>query len=264
MAYQCVNASNQYFTFPALNVSVPPVTFSLWINTTAVIAKSTALFIWRGAVNAGLFLNYTAPHWELRYYIGGGTQWQTATGLYVSTGVWQHACAAIDSSQARLFLGGTKFTNNVSHATSNINEAGDLARDPLAGPGQTSYHGAVAEAAIWTAALTDGECLALSQRVAPPAIAGRLHDLVFYKDLVRDLNRGLGPALTAVNSPGVVPHPPQIYPQGRRKTRVSPARFVAPYRLRAATVEASHAIAGSAALRGAASGLTHSLGEVSS
>ena len=87
MAYQCVNASNQYFTIAAPNISVPPVTFSLWINTASIIAKSTALFIWRGSINTGVLLTYTSPNWELRYYVAGGTQWQTATGLYVSTGV---------------------------------------------------------------------------------------------------------------------------------------------------------------------------------
>ena len=174
MAYQCVNASNQYFTIAAPNISVPPVTFSLWINVSSVVAKDTALFIWRGSINTGLFLKYVNPNWELRYCVAGGTQWQTATGLYLSTGVWQHACVAISSSQARLYLNGTSFTNNVSHSTANINAAGDLARDPLADSSHTSFNGSVAEAAIWTASLTDAECLALSKRVSPLRLTNRL------------------------------------------------------------------------------------------
>lgn len=263
MAYQCVNASNQYFTVAALGVSVPPVTLSLWINTASIIAKNTALFIWRGTINTGLFLNYTSPNWELRYYVAGGNQWQTATGLYVSTGAWQHACVAISSSQARLYLDGASFTNNVSHSTANINAAGDLARDPLVDSSHTSFNGSVAEAAIWTTSLSDAECLALSKRLSPLQLKSRLHDLVLYKDLLRDLNRGIGPALTAVNAPGVVAHPPMIYPASRLQAMTKPAHFLPPFRLSTATAHANPAKCGCAELVGAAQGTTHPIGEVS-
>ncbi|MGD9633961.1 MAG: LamG domain-containing protein [Pirellulales bacterium] len=264
MAQQCLNASNQYFTFPALNVTVPPVTFSLWINTAAIVAKDTALFCWRGAVNTAVFLLYIAPNWELRYFVGGGTQWQTATALAVSTGVWQHVCVAISSSQARLYLDGSSFTNNTSHSSANINETGNLARDPFVSPSHTSFSGSIAEAAVWTAALPDAECRALGKRFSPLCLQHRLHDLVFYKDLIRDDNRGVGPALTAVNSPSVAAHPPQIHPHSRMNARSKPAHFLSPFRLSKAAADASRMMAGGAALRGAASGVIHPIGEVSS
>lgn len=264
MAYQCVNASNQYFTIAAPNVSVPPVTFSLWINVSSVINKDTALFIWRGTINTGVFLVYVNPNWELRYYVAGGNQWQTATGLYVSTGAWQHACVAIGSSQARLYLNGTSFTNNVSHSTANINAGGDLARDSLVDSSHTSFNGSVAEAAIWSASLTDEECLALSKRVSPLRLTNRLANLVLYKDLMRDLNRGIGPTLTAVNGPTVVPHPPLAYPQGQTRPIFRPAHFLAPFRASVATAQAGSVMQGEAELAGAAAGTTSPIGEVSS
>jgi len=264
VAFQCVNASNQYFTIPALNVSVPPVTFSLWINTASIVAKSTALFIWRGSVNTGIFLIYSSPNWELRYYVNNGTQWQTATSLFVATGVWQHVCVAISSSQARLYLYGVSFTNNVSHTTVNIDEAGDLARDPFPDAFHTSFNGAVAEAAIWTAALSDAECLALSKRLSPLALRHHLHSLVLYKDLIRDLNRGVGPTISAVNGPSVVAHPPLIYPVNRLQSSFAQAHFVPPFRLSTATAEANLVARGSAELAGAAEGAIQSIGEVSS
>lgn len=264
MAYQCVNASNQYFSIPALNVSVPPVTFSIWINTTSIIAKNTALFLWRGSVNTGVFLLYSSPNCELRYYVADGLQWQTVTGLQLSTGTWQHVCVAISSSQARLYLDGASFTNNVSHAAANINEAGDLARDSLISPVHTSFNGAVAEAAIWTAALTNDECLALAKRLSPLQLKHRLHSLVLYKDLIRELNRGIGPTLSAVNAPSVVAHPPLIYPACRPQPPHSRAHFLSPYRLLSAKAQASLVAAGTAELAGAAAGATHPIGEVSS
>lgn len=264
MAYQCVNASNQYFAIAAPNIVVPPVTFSVWINVASIVAKSTGLFMWRGTVNSGLLLNYTSPNWELRYYIAGGTQWQTATGLYVSTGAWQHACAAITSSQARLYLNGASFTNNVSHSTASIDEAGNLARDPLVDANHTSFNGSVAEAAIWTAALSDEECFTLAQRVSPLQLKNRLHDLVLYKDMLREPNRGPGPALTAVNAPSVVAHPPLIHPGSRLQAVSMPAHFLSPYRVSIATAHTSPAIQGCAESVGAAQGAVGPLGEVSS
>jgi hypothetical protein len=262
VAYQCVNASNQYFNVAALGVTAPPVTFSMWINVASVIAKESALFLWRGSINTGVLLHYTGSTWELRYYVAGGTQWQAASGLFVSSGVWQHVCVAISSSQARLYLNGASFTNNVSHATANINATGDLANDPFNPATHTSFNGLVAEPAIWTAALSDEECLALSKRLSPLALTQRLHDLVLYKDLVRDLNRGIGPALTAVNSPSAIAHPPLIVPS--IVPQVFPPRaFSAPFRAASALADANRAVRGCPALAGAALGETHPIGEVS-
>lgn len=265
MAYQCLNSSYQYFTIAAPNISVPPVTFSLWINVTSVIVnKGAALFIWRGAINTGFMLRYIGTNWELSYYVAGGTQWQTVSGLGVSTGVWQHACASISSSQARLYLDGVSFTNNVSHGTANINAAGDLARDPLIDAFHTSFNGLVAEPAIWTAALDDAECRALSTRISPLCLTNRLHDLVLYKDMTRPLNRGLGPTLTAVNGPGVVAHPPIIYPWNRPQRLIRPPRFVPPYRAFPAVSEPGRVEGGWMEAAGAVQGATVPVGEVSS
>lgn len=264
MAYQCVNSSDQYFTLAAPNISLPPVTFSIWIKVSAVVAKHSALFLWRGSINTGLLLWYAASNWELRYFIGGGSQWQASSGLMVSTGIWQHVCLAVSSSQARLYLDGVSFTNNVSHASANINAAGDLARDPLADSTHTSFNGSIAEAAIWSATLSDAECLALARRLSPPQLKNRLPSLVLYKDLIRDLNRGMGPALTAVNAPSVVAHPPMIGPANRLQRICPPAHFLSPYRLATASADANRAVVGSAELAGTAAGETHPIGEVSS
>lgn len=264
MAYECLNASLQHFTFPALNVSLPPATFSMWINTASIVAKDTALFCWRGTTNTAVLLTYVAPNWQVRYFVNNGLQWQTATGLNVSTGIWQHVCVVIEASQARLYLDGSLFTHNTSHATANVNTTGYLARDPFVSPSHTSYNGSIAEAAMWTTALAHGECLALAKRMSPLLLKNRLHDLIFYKDLVRDADRGMGPALTAVNSPTVVSHLPMIWPQSRLRARMPPPRFAAPYRLLTGAADASRAVRGDAAVRGAADGLVLPIAEVSS
>jgi hypothetical protein len=243
VAYQCVNASSQYFTVQAPNITAPPVTFSMWINMTSVIAKESALYLWRGSINTGVLLHLNGGAWELRYFIAGGTEWQVASGLFLSAGVWQHACVAISSSQARLYLNGVSFTNNASHSSININAAGNIANDPFNPATHTSFNGRIAEAAIWNAALSDEECLALSKRLSPLALTSRLHDLVLYKDLVRDLNRGMGPALTAVNSPTVIEHPPLVCPAVVPQM-FPPRVFSAPYRAASGLVDANRALVG--------------------
>jgi len=264
VAYQCVNAAYQYFTIAAPNISVPPVTFSIWINATSFVNKNTALFLWRGTIHTGLLLRVASGNWQLRYYIAGGNQYLTSTGLAVSYGVWQHACVAITSTQARLYLGGASFTNNVSHGSTTINAAGDIARESIVDEGHTSFNGLVAEPAIWSAALSDAECLALAKRVSPLALTNRLSNLVMYRDMIRDLGRGFGPVLTPVNSPGVVAHPPLVYVRKGSRFTFAHHRFRAPYRIALAAAHANRVEQGGAEVAGAELGTTRPIGEVSS
>lgn len=203
MAFQCVTASLQYFSIAAPNITIPPVTFSIWLKVSSIIPKNTAMFLWRDTIKSGLLLRYIGSDWQLRYYVLDGPQWQTDTGLNVTTGVWQHACVAISSSQARVYLDGASFTNNVSHSTVALNAAGHVANDPIQDANHTSFNGSIAEPAIWNVSLSDAECLALARRLSPLQLSNRLSNLVMYRDLIRDTTRGFGSELTAVNSPTV-------------------------------------------------------------
>jgi hypothetical protein len=163
-----------------------------------------------------------------------------------------------------VYLDGASFTNNVGHSSVNINAAGDLARDPLADGNHTSFNGLVAEPAIWSASLSDAECLALAKRVSPLALTNRLANLALYKDMIRDLNRGIGPTLTAVNTPTVVAHPPIVYSSGRQRASLRSPRFLAPFRVSSAATHSNPVMQGLAEIAGAEQGLTQPIGEVSS
>jgi hypothetical protein len=208
VALNCVNASLQHFTIAAPNISVPPATFSIWLNMSSLVALNSALFQWRGTIETGLILRYFAPHLHLRYYVNGGTQWFVNTGHTLSSGVWQHSCLALTASQARIYLGGVGFTNNAAHTTVNLNDTGYVGRDPFPDANHTTFNGALAEPAIWNVALSDAECLALAKGVSPLALTSRLPNLVMYHDLIRDTSRGVGTTLTPVNGPSASPHPP--------------------------------------------------------
>jgi hypothetical protein len=262
VAYQLLNSSSQYFTIAAPNITVPPVTLSVWIKATSIIDKHSALFIWRDTIQTGLILRYVAPNWELRYYVAGGNQFQTATGLSLAVGVWQHACVAITSTQARLYLGANSFTNDVSHSSVAIDAAGDVGRDPFAAG--VTFDGSIAEPAIWNLALSDAECRTLSLGISPLALKDRLPNLVLHKDLLRDVNRGRGPTLTPANGPSVVAHPSIRNPQSRRRTSLAPARILSPFRAITAAAYTSCALESCAATTGAAAGATTPFGEVTS
>jgi hypothetical protein len=262
VAFLCVNSSLQHFTIDAPNISVPPVTFSIWLNTTAFVSTDTALFHWRGSINTGLILRYVSAKWNLRYYVADGSQWTIDTGHVLSTGVWQHACVAITSSQGRVYLDGVVFTNNASHSSANINDVGYIGRDPF--PSSTTFNGALAEPAIWNVALSDAECVALAKRVSPLALTNRLPNLVMYRDLIRDVSRGTGPAMTPINGPAASSHLPLIWPQSRGRIGYPPANFPAPYRPATRAASASPVWQGSAESTGASAGILSPIGEVSS
>lgn len=264
MAFSCVNASLQHFTIASPNISAPPVTFSIWLNTTSIVAANSALFHWRGSIQTGLLLRYFAPDWHLRYYVGSGLEFLTDTGHKLSTGAWQHACLTLTSTQARVYLDGVVFTNNVSHATAVINDAGYLGRDPFPDAGHTTFNGTLAEPAIWNVALSHDECLALAKGVSPLALANRLPNLMMYHDLIRDPARGIGPALTPVNAPDASAHPPVREPQGRRSFILPRANFVSPFHPASRVADSSRVSQAIAATVGAASGATLPIDEVSS
>jgi hypothetical protein len=80
--------------------------------------------------------------------------------------------------------------------------------------------------------------------------------LVFYRDLVRDLNRpSIGPALSAGGSPTVVPHPRIFYPSGPALVGRSNSPVAGPpYRVAAAGLHIPQSRAGGCFLPGAVAG----------
>jgi hypothetical protein len=264
MALDCVNASFQHLTIAAPNISVPPATFSVWIKTTSIVAANSALFHWRSGIDTGLILRFISSNWHLRYYVDDGPEWIVNTGHTLSTGIWQHACLSLAATQARVYLGGVGFTNNVTHSTANLNDTGYLGRDPFPDANHTTFNGALAEPAIWNVALNDAECLALSKGISPLALANRLPNLVMYHDFIRDAVRGFGTTLTPVNAPAAAPHPPLRCRASRMRYEIPRANFQSPFRPAHSSVQAGRVLEGSAQVIGTSAGLSLPNGEVSS
>jgi hypothetical protein len=140
-----------------------------------------------------------------------GTSSAVSTSGY-SANTWHHACAVFGSgSDRRAFIdGGSKGTDSTSRAPTGLDRAaiGALARS------LPTFHmsGHIAEAAIWNVALSDAEVALLARSYCPLFI--RPEYLKAYWPLIRepDLDKVGRYNMTVYNSPGVMPHPPIIYP----------------------------------------------------
>ena len=168
MAYQCVNASTQYFTFPALGVSVAAGDVQ-HLDQYDLDRRQG-----HRARPLARFGQYRRLPYLRRRQLGIALLCRRR--LAMADRDWplrRHGCVATRMRRDQQLAGQTLpgwrgFTNNVSHALANINEAGDLARDPFPDAAHTATT-ALAEAAIWTATLSDAECRRLVK--APIALA---------------------------------------------------------------------------------------------
>jgi len=128
-----------------------------------------------------------------------------------TTGQWNHAAAVFSSTASR-----TAYVNGGGSATNTVAEtpSGTLTGVSIGALTRSSttlfMNARVAEAAIWTAALTATEILSLNAGASPALV--RPQSLVFYAPLIRDLQdvRG-GLAITNNNGATVVDHPRVFY-----------------------------------------------------
>jgi hypothetical protein len=128
---------------------------------------------------------------------------------------WYHACCVFASTTSRsvYFDGGSKATG-----TDNVPEPAGIDTTTI-GAIQTStvggyFDGSIAEAAVWSAALTDAEVATLAEGYSPLLV--RPGSLVAYWPLIRDTDDDIvgGYSLTANGGPTIAVHPPVLYAAG--------------------------------------------------
>lgn len=142
---------------------------------------------------------------------GGSAVTEAFTTTTYTTGQWSHAAAVFSSTTSRTAYlnGGGSITNTQANTPSGTLAGvsiGNLTRSSAA----LFINANIAEAAIWTAALTVEEILSLSQGASPALV--RPGSLAFYAPLIRDLQdvRG-GLAITNNNGATVQDHPRVFY-----------------------------------------------------
>jgi len=141
-----------------------------------------------------------------------GTTKKASTTAKATAGTWHHICGVFASSTSRAAYldGGNKGTDTTSSTPTGIDRT-SIGRVGDSTPGYDT-DGAVAEAAIWNAALTDAEVVVLATGVSPLLV--RPQSLVFYMPLIRDDDEDIvgGLSMTATNSPTISAHPRVVYP----------------------------------------------------
>ncbi len=209
-----------YLSYGSPVLTAVPISMSTWAKPAAVSGNQAMMGIY-GSVsgppaNDSFELLLSATDFLVRTRAGGSGGANATISGVASAGVWQQFGGVYTAANARAayYNGGSKATDTVSRTPSGLATT-TLAVDQ-SGP-SNYYGGSLAETAIWNAALTDEEMLALGKGVCPLLI--RPQSLVAYWPLYG--NDSPEPDRWAtrydLSLTGTVTkseHPPIFYPSG--------------------------------------------------
>lgn len=207
------DASLQYLEIDSAPVTAVPLTMAAWFYTDVDSASQEIAYLADLSATDQAFRLSLVSGARLRAAVyAGSLPYAESTGTF-STNTWTHACGvfAAADDRAAFLNGGNKGTNSTSATPTGIDRL-SVARAGDFTPGNY-FSGAVAELAIWNAALSDAEVAILGADRYSPLLV-RPQNLVVYLPLVRDNDEDLigGLSLTAYNSPTVMAHPRILYP----------------------------------------------------
>jgi hypothetical protein len=174
------DGSTQYGTANSVPVTGPPFTLACWFYCTGSAGNFYELLE---------VCNFASPSKHRLYVDGSGTAGNNATlaaysanagftttdeakaGAQVTFNQWQHGCGvwASSGSRACYISGGNKGTNTTVITTGTL-DTGLLGVGSSGGGHSQFFPGRIAEACVWSAALTDQEVAALAAGVNPRRI----------------------------------------------------------------------------------------------
>lgn len=218
MAYS-FNGSTQSLEASSAPTNNDTVTICAWFNTANTTQNSAMVCLTdKDTSTDEYYLSLLSGEVRAVKKAGGSTAGVITTTSY-SANTWHHGAATFANTGGsdvalQAFLdGGGKGTGTstgrpvVANFDNVMIGALNRATDII------FYTGNVAEVAMWDLVLTDAEILLLATGFSPLALTYRLPNLVFYRDLIREIDRPyIGPLLTNNNSAAVVEHMGLIYP----------------------------------------------------
>jgi hypothetical protein len=211
MAYSFTAGSQQSLTMaaPAGVGFNEPLTIGLWFYTASGTAQTMLSIGPPDNENLGYLVRLSTGN-----RIVGSKNNATApvTTATYTTNTWTYAAMVFTSDTSRALYLNTSVVNNttsIADATGTAFTSMAIGRRHVVGTTPQYFSGRIAEAGIWTAALTASDILSLSRGASPALV--RPASLAFYAPLIRDLQdlRG-GLAITNNNGATVVDHP-RIY-----------------------------------------------------
>ena len=210
------DGSADYHSIASAVVTAAPLSMACWFKPDNTTTRGSLVSLSRATTSTEVFALVAAgtsagdPVQAHCNAAGSGVNAATSTGF--SAGSWQHAAAVFTSttSRAAFINGGSKGTNSSSRTPASINTTtlgvNIFGATPTT---QDFFAGLIAEAAIWSAALTDEEIGILAIGVSPLKI--RPPSLVFYAPLIAAPINLVGDPLSATGSPAVSDDNPRIY-----------------------------------------------------
>jgi len=218
MARQFDDASVQYLIYNA-EVSGRPLTLAAWFNSDDNTNRQYVMGIGDSGdphpfVNLELRPDQVGDPVRLTERDDAEVIGYAESTTGYSTNTWHHITGVVAATNDRsVYLdGGSKDNDatNLGARTQDNTTIGTNYRDSTA---VLPFSGLIAEAAIWSVALTDEEVAVLATGVSPLLV--RPESLVAYWPLIRDTDDDIvgGYSMTPQNAPTVAAHPPVIYPR---------------------------------------------------
>jgi hypothetical protein len=192
-------------------LTAAPLTMACWFNPASIspAAPNTMMSLCRSAETGALNQFRIAMNVGAAVFVqaGDGSSFTTTTTstTVASANTWNHACGVVAAADdRRVFLnGGGKATSAVSRIPSGIDRNSIGTRDSAVAA-TNDFGGALAECALWDAALTDEEVAILALGYSPLLV--RPQNLYAYLPLVRDVIDYRSGDFSAVGSLTVEPH----------------------------------------------------------
>lgn len=230
-------APEEYLEIDTAAGGVPPFTVAGWFNSDDITIDQT--LVWIGyKLEASEWHSLEASGGRagdpVRAYsssaVAGSQSAQSTAGF--GANAWHHACGVwAATNDRRAYIDGGNRGNDANNVVPDAPDRTSVGRRGDATPTRY-FSGAIAEAAIWSAALTDAEVAVLGRGYCPLFV--RPQSLVAYWPLIRDPDNDLvgGYNLTPYNSPTVARHAPMLYPTqamvGLAAAEAPPAGIVVP------------------------------------
>ena len=216
MAYR-FNAVNEYIEVNAALSSAYPISMSCHFKGTNALQILTFI----GDKDVSNFNLWLAARGDiddtlmaLNHSHGGVSDATASSAATYSFNVWQTGGGKFEATNNR-----TVYLNGVGTQNTGTGPDPPSAWDRLSigalrdSTPSWSADVSIAEVAIWTAALTDAEFAWLGKFYSPLTLTHRLKDLLYYRDLIRDVNRPyIGSMTFAVTGATVAKHSPVLLP----------------------------------------------------
>jgi hypothetical protein len=208
MAYEFEAASSQYLTATSTATSAYPLTLAAFCRFNGTGVNRAILSFGRTATPFHRQVIFrTADNIFAAQSVGAVSQ-QASSGILTSVET-RHICGVFSSTSSRqLFVNGVSAGTNTGSSTLN-----DLDQPAIGARNSGSFglfwDGMIAEAGVWTAALTSAEIASLADGMTCDKV--RPQSLVFYAPLVRDLIDYKGGLTITNNNTATVANHPRVY-----------------------------------------------------